>query len=64
MSQTANNPDPGTGVEVDKRGTGTVATVDKNMRKTGYRPDAQVTATENSNAPNSLIRTVSDPRLT
>ena len=47
----------------DDRGVGTTAGVDKNQRKTGYRPDAKVTATDNSNDPDSLIRTPSDPRL-
>jgi hypothetical protein len=61
MAQTAGTPDPGT---VDTRGVGTTASVDKNQRKTGYRPDAQITATENALDPNSLIRVVNDPRLT
>lgn len=47
----------------DDRGVGTTAGVDKNMRKTGYRPDAQMSATTNSNDPDSLVRDAVDPRL-
>jgi hypothetical protein len=60
MAQSAGSPDPGT---VDTRGTGTTAGVDKNQRKTGYRPDAQVKATDNSLDPDALIRVCNDPRL-
>ena len=62
MSQTALNPAPGTSV-FDDRGVGTIAGVDKNQRKTGYRADAVMSGTDNSNDPEKLIRTVTDPRL-
>ena len=61
MAQKAMNPEPGP--NFDTRGVGTTAGVDKNQRKTGYRADAQVTATDNSNDPDVLVRTANDPRL-
>jgi hypothetical protein len=47
----------------DDRGVATTSGVDKNMRKTGYRPDAKMTATTNSNDPDVLVRDAVDPRL-
>ena len=61
MAQTVSNPDPG---PQESRGTGTVASVDKNKRKTGYREDAQIRTTDNPNSPEALIRVVNDGRLT
>jgi hypothetical protein len=61
MAQKAMNPEPG--ANFDERGVGTAAGVDKNQRKTGYRPDAQLRATDNSLDPDSLVRVVTDPRL-
>lgn len=61
MAQTANNPDPGR--TFDTRGVGVTAGVDKNQRKTGYRPDAQMQSSDNSVDPNALVRVANDPRL-
>lgn len=61
MAQTAQNPEPGR--TFDTRGVGVTAGVDKNMRKTGYRPDAEMNSTDNSLDPNKLVRVANDPRL-
>lgn len=62
MAQKAMNPEPGR--VMDTRGVATTAGADVTMRKTGYRPDAQFTPTDNPQDPNSLIRVTNDPRLT
>lgn len=62
MAQTVMNPEPGR--TFDTRGVSATAGVDKSQRKTGYRPDAQMNTTDNSQDPNSLVRMASDPRLT
>lgn len=61
MAQKANGPEPGR--TFDTRGVGSTASVDPSMRKTGYRPDAQMNSTDNSQDPDVLIRTAQDPRL-
>lgn len=61
MAQKAMNPEPGR--TMDTRGVSTTANADVTMRKTGYRPDAQLSPSDNSQDPNALIRVANDPRL-
>jgi hypothetical protein len=49
---------------MDNRGTGVEAGANVAMRKTGYRPDAQPRATNNSLDPNATVRVNYDPRTT
>lgn len=61
MAQKAMNPEPGR--NFDTRGVGTTANVDPAARKTGYRPDAELSSTDNSQDPETLVRVTNDPRL-
>jgi hypothetical protein len=60
--QKAVNPVPGR--VMDTRGNGVEASATVSMRKTGYRPDAQPRATNNSIDPDSTVRLNYDPRTT
>jgi hypothetical protein len=60
--QKAQNPVPGR--VMDTRGVGVEASASVAARKTGYRPDAQPRATNNSIDPDSTVRVNTDPRTT
>jgi hypothetical protein len=62
MANKVANPEPGNAVT--NRGIVTYGGVDKNQRKTGYRPDAKIVTIDNSIDPEGLIRRVGDSRLT
>jgi hypothetical protein len=49
---------------MDTRGVGVEASASVAARKTGYRPDAQPRATNNSIDPDSTVRVNTDPRTT
>lgn len=61
MAQKAVNPVPGR--TFDDRGVSATAVVNKGMRKTGYRADANMATTQNSQDPDALVRVANDPRL-